>query len=283
MKKLCIFFLLFSSLQLSLRCLGPASKGAVRDQWLMERMETVTPELMRRAGIDMWILISGVQRRSGAENHAALQLALCPPHDHALPSMTPETLWKPGMRPVRRRRSVQKAWDKDKKNRISGNGWRRSCRNAIRRRSPSTDREHFGLADGLSSYHYDKLMESLPVSTVKEWFPARRLPSAGWKPAPKVKWSYTSRSAASPMRSLPRAVRAGDTARRDRHRRCRLVLPRAHPRAGAGSLVPSTVDVQRHDSGGFPITCGRSASAPIKQSYSPATLSTSTSASPIWD
>ena len=33
-------------------------RAAVIDQWLETRMETVLPDLMRRTGIDMWVIIS---------------------------------------------------------------------------------------------------------------------------------------------------------------------------------------------------------------------------------
>ena len=33
-------------------------RAAVRDQWLEERLDTVVPMLMRREGIDMWVLIA---------------------------------------------------------------------------------------------------------------------------------------------------------------------------------------------------------------------------------
>ena len=165
MKKLCIFFLLFSSLQLSAqmpRALSLQAQGAVRDQWLMERMETVTPELMRRAGIDMWILISREYNE-----------------DPVLKTMLPSS-WLSARRTTMlaiydtgdsletlacARYDVgevfKKAWDKDKE----PDQWKRLAE-MVQERDPKkiavNRSEHFGLADGLSSYHYDKLMESLP-------------------------------------------------------------------------------------------------------------------------
>ena len=40
------------------KILSLKEQGTVRDKWLVEKVETVLPNLMRREGVDMWILIS---------------------------------------------------------------------------------------------------------------------------------------------------------------------------------------------------------------------------------
>ncbi len=182
MKKLCFFFLLFTCFQLPAqmpKVLSLQEQGAVRDRWLKERMEAVTPELMRRAGIDMWILIS----REYSE-------------DPVLKTMLPSN-WLSARRTTMlviydtgdsletlacARYDVgevfKKAWDKDKE----PDQWKRLAE-IVQERDPQriavNRSEHFGLADGLSSYHYDKLMESLPEKYRKRVVSAERL-AIGW-------------------------------------------------------------------------------------------------------
>ena len=38
--------------------LDPRQQAEVRDTWLKERFQTILPEIMRREGIDMWLLIA---------------------------------------------------------------------------------------------------------------------------------------------------------------------------------------------------------------------------------
>ena len=56
----CAVFLagLAASAQADTRILPMRERAAVIDQWLAERVQTVLPGLMRRAGIDLWVLIS---------------------------------------------------------------------------------------------------------------------------------------------------------------------------------------------------------------------------------
>ena len=61
MKKLLLLFFLLSELSLFAQMpyiLTLKERGETRDQWLSERAETVLPMIMRREGIDMWLLIS---------------------------------------------------------------------------------------------------------------------------------------------------------------------------------------------------------------------------------
>lgn len=144
------------------KILSLQEQGKVRDRWLTERMETVLPDLMRENGIDLWLLISREYNE-----------------DPVLKTMLPSS-WMSARRTTMlivyhngekletlacARYDVgevfKKAWDKEKE----PDQWKRLAE-IIAERDPKkigvNRSEHFGLADGISSYHYDKLMEVLP-------------------------------------------------------------------------------------------------------------------------
>ncbi|MCB0581251.1 MAG: aminopeptidase P family protein [Phaeodactylibacter sp.] len=166
MKKLCFLFFLFIGLRSSAqmpKILSLQEQGAVRDQWLKERMATVTPELMRRAGTDMWILISREY------NEDPVLKTMLPSNWLSARRTTMLVIYDAGdtLETLACARYdvgevFKKAWDKEKQ----PDQWKRLAEIVAERRPEKiavNRSEHFGLADGLSSYHYDKLMESLPV------------------------------------------------------------------------------------------------------------------------
>ncbi len=137
-------------------------QGELRDQWLQQRMETVLPDIMQREGIDIWILIAREYNE-----------------DPVLKTMLP-SFWLSARRTTMlviydtgdsletlacARYDVgevfKKAWDKE----AEPDQWKRLVQ-LIAERAPAkiaiNRSEHFGLADGLSAYHYDQLMEYLP-------------------------------------------------------------------------------------------------------------------------
>ena len=138
-------------------------QGAVRDQWLKERMEVVAPELMRRAGTDLWILISREY------NEDPVLKTMLPSNWLSARRTTMLVIYDAGdtLETLACARYdvgevFKKAWDKEKQ----PDQWKRLAEIVAERRPEKiavNRSEHFGLADGLSSYHYDKLMESLPV------------------------------------------------------------------------------------------------------------------------
>lgn len=154
-------------------------RGEIEDQWLKERFQTVAPMLMRRAGVDMWLLISREYNE-----------------DPVLKTMLPSS-WLSARRTTMliiydtgdtletlacARYDVgevfKKAWDKDQQ----PDQWAR-LREIIEERDPQSiavnRSEHFGLADGISSYHYDKLMETLPEKYQERVVSGEKL-AIGW-------------------------------------------------------------------------------------------------------
>ncbi|MEZ5038548.1 MAG: M24 family metallopeptidase [Saprospiraceae bacterium] len=164
MKSIFTTFLLCASFFLQAQMphiLNLEEQGAVRDAWLKERMSTITPALMRRAGIDMWIIISREY------NEDPVLKTMLPSNWLSARRTTMLVIYDTGDQLENlacARYDVgevfKKAWDKEKE----PDQWKRLAE-IVRERDPKkiavNRSEHFGLADGISSFHYDKLKESL--------------------------------------------------------------------------------------------------------------------------
>lgn len=158
-----ILLLLFSfTLQAQLpHVLSLRERSEVRDRLLKERFETVLPELMREQGIDMWLLICREYNE-----------------DPVLKTFLPST-WLSARRTtmlviydtgdeleglaVARYAAgdiFKSAWNPTRQ----PDQWER-LKQLIEERDPQkigiNKAEHYGHADGLSSYHYDMLMKYL--------------------------------------------------------------------------------------------------------------------------
>lgn len=164
---ICILSLLTSMIHAQVampHILSIQERAELRDAFLEERVATVLPMLMRRAGIDMWILISREYNE-----------------DPVLKTMLPAT-WLSA-----RRRTIlvfydrgeeegvealaiarynvgsvfKKAWDKEKE----PNQWKRLME-IIEERQPKkigiNKSDDFGLADGIAATEYELFMKNLP-------------------------------------------------------------------------------------------------------------------------
>jgi Xaa-Pro aminopeptidase len=161
------------------KILSLQAQGELRDQWLEERMEKVLPAIMRRAGIDMWVLISREYNE-----------------DPVLKTMLPSS-WMSARRTTMMviydtgdsletlacarygiGKTFKKAWDQEKQ----PDQWAR-LREIIEERKPKkigvNRSEHFALADGLTSTHYDQLLAVLPKSYQSKVVSAEPL-AIGW-------------------------------------------------------------------------------------------------------
>lgn len=138
------------------------TQGQVTDKWLKERIETVLPELMRREKIDMWVLLSREYNEDPVLKTmlpsswlSARRTTMLVIYDNG---QTLETL-------ACARYDVgevfKKAWDPE----LQPNQWARLAE-IIKEKNPQkigiNKSAHFGHADGISSYHYDLLMQSIP-------------------------------------------------------------------------------------------------------------------------
>lgn len=165
MKKLLLFLLLGLNAHLFAQMpivLDLKTQGEIQDQWLEERVNTILPEIMERTGIDMWILISKEY------NEDAVLKTMLPSSWLSARRTTMLVIYKDGdkMETLACARydvgSVfKKAWDKEQQ----PNQWQRLA-DIIKERDPQkigvNKSVDFGLADGLSATHYEKMMEVLP-------------------------------------------------------------------------------------------------------------------------
>ena len=154
-------------------------QAAVRDQWLSEKIHSVLPDLMRRENIDMWVLISREYNE-----------------DPVLKTMLP-ALWLAARRTTMlviydtgseletlacARYDIgdtsKKSWDPDRQ----PDQWQRLAE-IIAERNPEkiavNRSDHFGLADGISSWHFDRLKAVLPPDLQNRVTSAEKL-AIGW-------------------------------------------------------------------------------------------------------
>ena len=159
--------------------LSMKKRGEVKDMWLKERVETVLPDLMRREGIDMWVLISREYNEDPVLKTmlpsfwlSARRTTILVVYDNGT-SLETLACARYNVGEV-----FKKAWDKDKE----PDQWKR-LREIIEEKDPKkigiNQSEHFGLADGLSAYHYQKLEASLPSKYMERVVSAERL-AIGW-------------------------------------------------------------------------------------------------------
>ncbi|MBP9076622.1 MAG: aminopeptidase P family protein [Haliscomenobacter sp.] len=154
-------------------------QGKVQDAWLKERFQTLLPALMRREGIDMWILIAREYNE-----------------DPVLKTMLPSS-WISARRTTMlvifdRADSLEtlacarydigeifkKAWDPEKEpdqfKRLAQLIAERNPKKIGINRSPL-----YGHADGLSAFHYQQLLQALPDALEPRLASAERL-AVGW-------------------------------------------------------------------------------------------------------
>ncbi|MBK8044735.1 MAG: aminopeptidase P family protein [Haliscomenobacter sp.] len=171
---------LFPALQGQMpKILDLKEQGKVQDAWLKERFQTLLPALMRREGIDMWILIAREYNE-----------------DPVLKTMLPSS-WISARRTTMlvifdRADSLEtlacarydigeifkKAWDPEKEpdqfKRLAQLIAERNPKKIGINRSPL-----YGHADGLSAFHYQQLLQALPDALEPRLASAERL-AVGW-------------------------------------------------------------------------------------------------------
>jgi hypothetical protein len=173
MKKNIIFaFLFIFSLSISAqnpyfpKTLNMRERAKVIDQWLDERIETVLPKIMRRSGIDMWIIISREY------NEDPVLKTFLPSTWQSARRTTILVVYDPGegkkletyaMARYAVGKMFKKAWDADKQ----PDQWT-ALADFIAEKNPKkigvNKSAEFALADGISSNDYDKLMSVLPAN-----------------------------------------------------------------------------------------------------------------------
>lgn len=182
MKKLLLIALSISFIPLSAqmpKILDLKERGEVRDEWLQGRIETVLPGIMRREGIDMWVLLSREY------NEDPVLKTMLPSNWLSARRTTMLIIYDNGEKLETlacARYDVgevfKKAWDKESQ----PDQWARLSE-IIEERNPNkvaiNKSEHFALADGISAFHYEKFMESLSEKYKKRVVSGEKL-AIGW-------------------------------------------------------------------------------------------------------
>jgi Xaa-Pro aminopeptidase len=228
--------------------LSPQEQAKVQDEWLKNRVATVLPELMRRSGIDMWLLIGReynedpvLKTMLPATWLSARRTTMLVIYDNG------DTLETPACARYNIGEVFRKAWDPERQ----PDQWQR-LREIIETRNPKrigvNRSAHWGHADGLSSFHYEQLREVLPEKFHSRIVSAEAL-AVGWletrTPAELVVYEQICRIAHTIIAEgfSEKVIQPGITTTEDvvwwyRHRIEQL---------GLGAWFHPTVDVQRKD------------------------------------
>lgn len=146
--------------------LSQKEQASVIDRWLNEKLENTLPDLMRREGIDMWLIVSREY------NEDPVIKTLLPATWLAARRRTILLLYDQGPEKGIEKLAVarydvgkafKRAWDPD----IEPDQWKQLA-NLIKERSPKNigvnKSPDYGHADGLNSSEYDLLIQYLPSS-----------------------------------------------------------------------------------------------------------------------
>ncbi len=146
------------------KTLNMRERAKVIDLWLEDRVENVLPRIMRRAGVDMWIIISREY------NEDPVLKTFLPSTWQSARRNTMLVIFDPGdgkkletyaMARYAVGKLFVKAWDADKQ----PDQWK-ALADFIVSRNPKkigvNKSKDFALADGISSTHFDQLIDALP-------------------------------------------------------------------------------------------------------------------------
>lgn len=161
--------------------LSQREQEAVIDQWLEERIETLLPDLMDRAGIDMWVIISREY------NEDPVIRTFLPATWHAARRRTMLLIYKaPGSKEVETLavarydvgKSFKKAWDPD----VQPDQWKALTALIVEKNPQKIGlniAKDYGHADGLNVTEYNTLKEYLPQQFHAKITSAQNL-AVGW-------------------------------------------------------------------------------------------------------
>ena len=146
------------------KTLNMRERAEVVDAWLEERVETVLPDIMRRSGIDMWVIIAREYNEDPviktlipatwqSARRTTILIAYYPGEGKPL-----ETF---GLSRYNTGKIFKTVWNKE----AQPDQWK-ALADMIASKDPKkigiNKSKTFALADGLSATHYDQLMEVLP-------------------------------------------------------------------------------------------------------------------------
>jgi len=236
-------------------------RAAVIDRWLTTRVQTVLPELMERADIDMWVIISReynedpvIRTMIPATWHSARRRTILlvirtmiPATWHSARRRTILLIYNPGDGQSLETLAVaryavgdmfEKAWDRE----LHGEQWARLAE-VIKERNPRriglNYSETFALADGISQTEYRLFHEALDPDLHDRVVSAEKL-AIGWLETRTEEEMATYQNIVRIAHEiLRRAIRKGYSTWNYYDRRCHLVVSRSYPRTQANDLVSS--------------------------------------------
>lgn len=156
-------------------------RAEVIDKWLEERVQTVLPEIMRRSGIDMWIIIAREY------NEDPVIKTLLPSTWQSARRTTILVAYDPGKGKPLETFGISRyntgdlfktAWNKEEQ----PDQWK-ALADMIKEKNPKkigvNKSSTFALADGISSTHYDQLLSVLPENLQSRVVSAENI-AIGW-------------------------------------------------------------------------------------------------------
>ena len=146
------------------KTLNMQERADVVDAWLEKRVETVLPEIMRRTGIDMWVIIAREYNEDPVLKTLLPATWLSARRTTILVAFNPgegKSLETFGISRYNTGKVFETKWNRE----AQPDQWK-ALADMISRKDPKkigiNKSTTFALADGLSSTHYDQLMEVLP-------------------------------------------------------------------------------------------------------------------------
>lgn len=181
MKKLIFILFILFTIQLQAQILSEKERSEVRDKIINDRLENLLPNLMDRAEIDMWIVISReynedpvIRSMIPAKWFAARRrtiLVFYRDHKKNLTERLAVSTYDVG-------KHIKTAWDKNK----SPNQWD-ALAAIIKDLNPQkiglNYSKHFGIADGITLTDYNEFMNVLPEGYKNKVVSAEKL-AIGW-------------------------------------------------------------------------------------------------------
>ena len=154
-------------------------RGQVYDQWLKNRLDTVLPEIMRREGIDMWLVICREYEEDPVylslvpyDSFSARRLSMLVFYDRGSEGVEKFTVGRYGIGGL-----YKAVWDPDKIGQ-----WERLAE-VVRERNPRRigidESDVFAFGDGLSASNKAALVRALGPELSKRLVSAERL-AVGW-------------------------------------------------------------------------------------------------------
>ena len=178
---LTLFFTSYAQNSYMPKTLDMKERAVIVDRWLQDRMVTVLPDLMKRTGIDMWLIIAREY------NEDPILRTMLPSTWQSARRTTILVIYDPGdQKPLETMAMARyavgdlfrKVWDKE----TQPDQWK-ALAALIKEKDPKkigiNKSVTFGHADGLSATHYEMLTSNLEVKYVKRLTSAESL-GIGW-------------------------------------------------------------------------------------------------------